>query len=184
GARSSKLETRKGLGGRDVRGLGTLWALDDLELHALTLRQRLVAVHRDRGEVDEDVVATLPLDEPITLLVREPLDGALLQPFPPTRAPARGHGATDTAAERYPSTAPKCKQTAPEASGFEGRAEQKRDRHRTDAARYGRDETGHVGHRGIDVPAQALVGAVDADVDHGGARLDHVRCDEPRPSDR
>src|SRR5262249_52736150 len=124
GARSSKLETRKGLGGRDVRGLGTLRALDDLELHPLTLRQRLVAVHRDRREVDEHVVATLPLDEPVPLLVREPLDGALLQPFPPTRALPQGDNATDTAAERSPSTAPKCKQTAPEAGGFERRAEQ------------------------------------------------------------
>src|SRR5207249_5985974 len=79
----------KRLGGRDVRGLGTLWALNDLELHTLTFGQRLVAVHRDRGEVDEDVVATLTLNEPVTLLVREPLDGALLQPVPPTRAPAR-----------------------------------------------------------------------------------------------
>src|SRR5205814_9864927 len=44
----------------------------------------LVAVHRDRGEVDEDVVPTLALDEAVALLVREPLDGALSQPVPPS----------------------------------------------------------------------------------------------------
>src|SRR5262249_40316780 len=142
------------------------------------------AVHRDRGEVDEHVVATLTLDEPVTLLVREPLDGALLQPFPPTRAPPRRDGATDTAAERYRSTAPKCKQSAAEAGSFERRTEQERNRHRADTPRHGRDVSGDLGCRGIDVAAQALVGAVDADVDHGGARFDHVRSDEPRASYR
>src|ERR671910_819456 len=66
-------------GGRDVRRLGALGALDDFELHALTFGQRLVALHRDRGQVDEDILATLTLDEAVTLLVREPLDGALSQ---------------------------------------------------------------------------------------------------------
>src|SRR5207248_5481473 len=65
----------------DVRGLGALGALDDLELHALALGQRLVAVHLDRREVDEDVLATLALDEPVALLIREPLHGALRQAF-------------------------------------------------------------------------------------------------------
>ena len=69
---------------RDVRGLGTLGTLDDLELHALALSEGLEAVHLDRGEVDEDVVPTLALDEPIALLVRKPLDGALLHVRPPT----------------------------------------------------------------------------------------------------
>src|SRR6185312_17475073 len=101
-ARSSK---PKRLGGRDVRGLGTLRALDDLELHTLTLGQRLVAVHRDRREVDEHVVSTLTLDEPVTLLVREPLDGALLQPLPPTRAPTRGPARVTQRKKRYPSNA-------------------------------------------------------------------------------
>src|SRR5439155_22514078 len=65
----------------DVRGLGALGPLYDLELHALALGQRLVAVHRDRREVDEDVLATLTLDEPVALLIREPLHGALRQTF-------------------------------------------------------------------------------------------------------
>src|SRR4051794_4728938 len=62
-----------------VRCLQALLALHDLELDALTFGQRLVALHRDRREVDEDVLALLALDEAVTLLVREPLNGALSQ---------------------------------------------------------------------------------------------------------
>src|SRR3990172_9260516 len=69
---------------RDVRGLGTLGTLDDLELHTLAFGEGLEAVHRDRGEVDEDVVPSLALDEAVALLVRKPLDGALLHVRPPT----------------------------------------------------------------------------------------------------
>src|SRR5207237_570238 len=68
-----------------VRGLCALGALHDLELDLLTLGQRLVPVHRDRREVDEDVLPTLALDEPVALLVREPLDGALSQLQPPSK---------------------------------------------------------------------------------------------------
>src|SRR6185436_17354256 len=74
---------RKGLDGRHVRGLSALGALHDLELDALTLGQRLVALPRDRGEVDEDVLPTGALDEAVTLLVRKPLHGALWQNRPP-----------------------------------------------------------------------------------------------------
>src|SRR5207244_12993154 len=63
----------------DVRSLQALLALHDFELDALTLGQRLVPLHPDRGEVDEDVLPLLALDEAIALLVREPLDGALSQ---------------------------------------------------------------------------------------------------------
>src|SRR5262249_39936361 len=49
----------------DVRRLQALLALHDLELDLLTLGQRLVPVHRDRREVDEDVLPLLALDEPI-----------------------------------------------------------------------------------------------------------------------
>src|SRR5687767_11281299 len=85
---------RAGLDRGDVRRLGALGALDDFEFHLLTLGQRLVPLHRDRGEVHEDVLATLTLDEAVTLLVREPLDGALSQLLPPyrqatARAPSR-----------------------------------------------------------------------------------------------
>src|SRR5881275_792277 len=68
----------------DVRGLGTLGPLDDLELHTLAFGEGLEAVHRDRGEVDEDVVPSFALDEAVALLVRKPLDGALLHVRPPT----------------------------------------------------------------------------------------------------
>src|SRR5207249_10439657 len=63
----------------DVRGLSALWALHDLELNSLTLGQRLVPLLRDGGEVNEDVLATLTLDESVALLVRKPLHGALSQ---------------------------------------------------------------------------------------------------------
>src|ERR1041385_4269120 len=68
------------LDGLDVRGLSALVALNDLERHALAFGQRLVAIHCDCREVDEDVVAAFALDEAVPLLVREPLDGALSQP--------------------------------------------------------------------------------------------------------
>src|SRR5947208_8040241 len=78
----------------DVRGLSALGALHDLELNSLTLGQRLVPLLRDGGEVDEDVLATLTLDESVALLVRKPLHGALSQRLPPSkhataRAPSR-----------------------------------------------------------------------------------------------
>src|SRR5437763_11444467 len=63
----------------DVRGLRALRALHNLERHALAFGQRLVAVHPDRREVHEDVIAALALDEAEALLVREPLNGALCQ---------------------------------------------------------------------------------------------------------
>src|ERR1043165_3420113 len=56
-----------------------LRALPNLERHFLALGQRLVAVHADRREVDEDVVPALALNEAIALLVREPFHGALCQ---------------------------------------------------------------------------------------------------------
>src|SRR5437588_206869 len=63
----------------DVRGLRALRALHNLKRHALAFGQRLVAVHADRGEVHEHIVATFTLDEAVALLVREPLNGALCQ---------------------------------------------------------------------------------------------------------
>src|SRR3989442_14613604 len=63
----------------DVRCLSSLGAMNAHELNSLTLGQRLVALLRDGGEVDENVLATLTLDESIALLVREPLHGALSQ---------------------------------------------------------------------------------------------------------
>src|SRR5476651_1869776 len=70
---------RKALRSLNVRCLQALVTLHDLKLNPLTLGQRLVAVHRDRGKVNEHVVPTLTLDEPEALLVRKPLDGSLCQ---------------------------------------------------------------------------------------------------------
>src|SRR4029079_3274801 len=65
-------------GGGDVRGPGAPRALQELQLDLLAFRQGLVAVHRDRRVVDEDVVAALTCDEAESLFVREPLHGARL----------------------------------------------------------------------------------------------------------
>src|SRR2546425_4226452 len=92
---------RKKLDGLDVRGLRALGALHDLEFHTLTFRQRLVPLLRDRGEVNEDVLSTLTLDESVALLVREPLDGALSQLLPPSKTcdgPGTEPPTTNTAA--------------------------------------------------------------------------------------
>src|SRR5205809_5114449 len=78
----------------DVRSLEAFRALHDVELDPLAFSQGLVTLTGDRGEVDEHVVLTLTLDEPVALLVREPLHGALSQQNPPSttttaRAPSR-----------------------------------------------------------------------------------------------
>src|SRR5262249_52814026 len=70
---------RFSLDGLDVRGLRALVALNDFERHALTLGQRLVAVHHDRRDVDENVIVPVARDEAVPPLVREPLHGALSQ---------------------------------------------------------------------------------------------------------
>src|SRR5687768_3243183 len=78
--------TSGGLSQLDVRRLQALIALHDLELDALAFLEGLVALHGDRGEVNEDVLPFLALDEAVALLVREPLDGALCQLLPPSQA--------------------------------------------------------------------------------------------------
>src|SRR5436309_7219720 len=77
GARSFGSE--RFLDGLYVHRLQALVALLDVELNTLSLCQRPIAVHRDLGVVDEDVLATLTLDEAVPLLVRKPFDGALCQ---------------------------------------------------------------------------------------------------------
>src|SRR4029453_15593143 len=64
--------------GSDVGRLLALRAVDDVELDRLALREGLVALAVDRREVDEHIVLPLARDEPETLLVAEPLHGALL----------------------------------------------------------------------------------------------------------
>src|SRR3954451_18250061 len=76
----------------DVLRLRALGALGDLELHALVLVQRAVALGRDRRVVDEDVCAAAVLgDEAEALLSVEPLHGTLCH-----AVSSRGRRATDT----------------------------------------------------------------------------------------
>src|ERR1700693_1172792 len=64
-------------GGGDVFGLKALGALLDLKFHRLPFRQRLVSVHLNRGEMDEDVLSRLALNESIAFCCVEPLDHTL-----------------------------------------------------------------------------------------------------------
>src|SRR5690606_18628604 len=64
---------RSGRGPGDVGGLEPLLRLTNLELHVLPLGERLEPLHRDRGEVDEDVLTVRLLNEAIALGVIEPL---------------------------------------------------------------------------------------------------------------
>jgi hypothetical protein len=56
-----------------VRSLQALGAADDLEFNRLPFVQRFVPVSLDGGEVDENVLAGLALDEPKSLTGIEPL---------------------------------------------------------------------------------------------------------------
>jgi len=69
------------LGSGDVLCLKSLRALFHLKLNSLTLVQRPVAVHLDRGEMYENVFSRLPLYEPITLGSIEPLHSSLFLHF-------------------------------------------------------------------------------------------------------
>lgn len=61
--RSRNPPGRRYLDGAHAGGLQSLGPLGDLELDPLALLEALVAVHIDLGEVDEDVVPVLTLDE-------------------------------------------------------------------------------------------------------------------------
>src|SRR6266478_6155317 len=65
------------LEGLDVRGLQALGALGDFEFNRLPIIQRLVAISHDRGEMDENVLSTLALDESKALAGIEPLHCSL-----------------------------------------------------------------------------------------------------------
>src|SRR5215204_1686639 len=56
-----------------VGGVESLRPRLDLELDLLTLGERFEPIHCDRGEVDEDVLASLLFDETVPLRVIEPL---------------------------------------------------------------------------------------------------------------
>src|SRR5437763_4675306 len=76
----------------NVGCLQPLRTLGDLEAHTLALLEGLVAILGDLREVDEDVVALLPLDEAEALLIAEPLHGAFWHDCPSRneRSPNRG----------------------------------------------------------------------------------------------
>ena len=58
--------------------LESLRAPDDFELDGRTFLKATITVSLDRRKVDEDVLATLPLDKTIPLAGIEPLYGSLL----------------------------------------------------------------------------------------------------------
>jgi hypothetical protein len=60
-----------------VRGLQALGTLDDFELNRLAIIQRLVAISQDGGEMDENVLPALALDESKALAGIEPLHRTL-----------------------------------------------------------------------------------------------------------
>src|SRR5579884_2605133 len=61
----------------NVLGLVAFRPLFNLELHHLALRQRFVAIHLNRGEMDKNVFSRLALDESIPLRCIEPLHDTL-----------------------------------------------------------------------------------------------------------
>ena len=61
----------------DVRSLQALGAAGDFEFNRLAFVQRLIPLRLDGGEVDENVLAGLALDEPISLAGIEPLHSSL-----------------------------------------------------------------------------------------------------------
>ena len=58
--------------------LESLRAPDDFELDGRTFLKATITVSLDRGKVDENVLATLPLDKTIPLAGIEPFNGSLL----------------------------------------------------------------------------------------------------------
>src|SRR5262252_6519576 len=68
------VQVRVGLDDTDLLGLWALLALGDLELDPCPVIEGLVAVHVDRGEVDEHVLPTVDRDKAVALLAVEPLD--------------------------------------------------------------------------------------------------------------
>ena len=71
-ARTGRARTY-GLEGGDVRCLQALGALGHFEFNRLAFVQRFVALRLNRGEVDENVLAGLALDESKSLAGIEPL---------------------------------------------------------------------------------------------------------------
>ena len=73
GAPPGIFKQKSGLESLNVGSLQTLGAADHLKLNGLTLVERAIAVRLNSGEMDENVLASLALDETIALAGIEPL---------------------------------------------------------------------------------------------------------------
>ena len=68
---------RSWLEANDVLGLQALGALADFEFNRLPFVEALIPLRLDGGEVHEDILTGLALDEPVTLAGVEPLHCSL-----------------------------------------------------------------------------------------------------------
>jgi hypothetical protein len=73
GFKADQAESSHPLEGLYVRGLQALGALGNFEFNSLAIVQRLIAISHDRGEMDENVLTALALDEAEALAGIEPL---------------------------------------------------------------------------------------------------------------
>src|SRR5260370_24427677 len=77
GRRSVLVAGKAKLEGRYVRRLPALWTLVSCEFNRIAIVQSLVAISHNGGEMDENVLPALALDEPKALAGIEPLHGTL-----------------------------------------------------------------------------------------------------------
>src|SRR5579859_1931174 len=90
--------TFRELDGADVRRRGALGALLGLKRDLRALGQRLEAAARDRGVMDEQVLARIVgRDKAVALVVAEPLHGSSWHVFPPGRSCAAKRGRCERA---------------------------------------------------------------------------------------
>ena len=96
-----------------VRGTGPLGAVRDLEADLVTLVEGPETLGPDLGVVDEDVRTTLARQEPESLGLVEPLDGAfdplrtgLLRPLLAASSPVRPNVSTAPIERPFPETTP------------------------------------------------------------------------------
>jgi hypothetical protein len=75
--KADQAESSHPLEGLYVRGLQALGTLGNFEFNRLAIVQRLIAISHDRGEMDENVLTALALDEAEALAGIEPLHCSL-----------------------------------------------------------------------------------------------------------
>src|SRR5262249_12730486 len=76
GRASASLAVESALNDADVLRFFALLSRADVELDALTLVERAIALTLNRREVDEHIRLVFPSDEPVALLRAEPLHSA------------------------------------------------------------------------------------------------------------